>query len=140
MSYLLDTNVISELVAAQPSSKVTAWITQVDPNQVYISVITVGELKKGIDRLPDSKRKAILDQWLREDLLARFQNHLLSIDLDTMLVWGSLNARLEANGRPISALDGLLAATAMQHRCALVTRNSIHFENANITLVNPWEG
>lgn len=139
MNYILDTNVISELIAPKPNSNVTRWIEGVDSDHVFISVITVGELKKGIDKLPDSKGKEMLDQWLREELLVRFQDHLLSIDTDTMLLWGSLNARLETMGRPISAVDGLLAATAIQYRYTLVTRNSAHFVNTGILLYNPWE-
>ncbi len=139
MNYILDTNVISELVAAQPNPNVIHWIEEVDPDQVFISVIAVGELMKGIDKLHNSKRKKILDQWLQDDLLVRFQDHLLSIDVDTMLLWGSLNARLEAIGRPISAVDALLAATAIRYRYTLVTRNAPHFENTGILLYNPWD-
>ncbi len=140
MNYILDTNVISELVAARPDSKVVRWIEKIDPDKVFLSVIAIGELKKGIDKLPDSKRKELLDAWLREDLLVRFQDHILPIDIDTMLLWGAMNARLEATGRPISAIDALLAATAEQHQFTLVTRNTSHFENTGILLHNPWNG
>ena len=139
MNYILDTNVISELVAVQPDSKVAAWIEAVDPQQVYLSVVAIGELKKGIDRLPVSKRKERLEQWLQEDLLVRFQGHLLPIDVDTMLRWGALIARLEAIGRPIAAIDALLAATAGQYGYTLVTRNITHFKDARILLLNPWD-
>jgi predicted nucleic acid-binding protein len=139
VNYILDTNVISELVAVQPNRNVIHWIEGADPDQVFISVIVVGELKKGIDKLTNSKRKEMLDQWLRDDLLVRFQDHLLPIDVDTMLMWGSLNARLEAMGRPISAIDALLAATVLQYRYTLVTRNTSHFGNTGILLFNPWD-
>lgn len=140
MNYILDTNVISELVAAQPDPKVIGWLEEVDPDQVFLSVIAIGELKKGIDKLPNSRRKEMLDQWLREDLLVRFQNHILPIDIETMIYWGSMNARLEAIGRPISAIDGLLASTAEQTHFTLVTRNTGYFANTGILLKNPWEG
>jgi toxin FitB len=140
VNYILDTNVLSELVATQPNQKVLRWIEEVDPGQVFLSVIAIGELKKGIEKLPNSKRKEKLDRWLQEDLLVRFQGHLLPIDTNTMLLWGTLNARLEANGHPIPAIDALLAATAMQHRFTLVTRNTSHFEAAGILLLNPWNG
>jgi toxin FitB len=136
---IFDTNVLSELVAARPDPNVVRWVEGLDPDQVYISVIAVGELKKGIEKLPGSRRKDLLDAWLREDLLVRFAGHILDIDTDTMLTWGELNARLEAAGRPISAVDALLAATALQHRCTLATRNTAHFENAGVLLKNPWE-
>ena len=139
MNYLLDTNVISELAAVKPNPKVIEWIERVDAERVFLSVITIGELKKGIEKLSKSKRKESLNRWLAEDLLVRFEDHLLAIDTETMLVWGAMNARLEAAGRPISAIDGLLAASAMQHGCTLVTRNAGHFEYTDTALFNPWE-
>lgn len=139
MNYILDTNVISELVAARPNPKVVNWIQSVNSNQVFLSVIAIGELKKGIEKLPDSDRKVTLDQWLHEDLLVRFENQLLLIDQETMLIWGRLIAQLEMIGRSISAIDSLLAATALQWQYTLVTRNTTHFELAGIVLLNPWE-
>jgi toxin FitB len=139
VNYIFDTNVISELVAAQPNPKVLQWIEEVDPEKIFLSVITVGELKKGIERLPESKKKELLNNWLHEDLLVRFQGHILPIDTETMLVWGTMIAKLEAGGRPISAVDTLLAATASQHHCTLVTRNTSYFGSTGIQLKNPWE-
>jgi toxin FitB len=139
VNYILDTNVISELAVARPSQKVIDWIGSIDSEQVYLSVLTIGELKKGIDKLPDSERKTRLDVWMREDLLVRFEGHILNIDIGTMLIWGSLIARLEASGRPISAIDSLLAATALQRQYTLVTRNSTDFTETGISLINPWE-
>jgi toxin FitB len=139
VNYILDTNVISELVAAQPNPKVIDWIQSIDSEQVFLSVITVGELKKGIEKLPSSSRKKRLDQWLQEDLLVRFESHLLNIDTGTMLVWGKLIARLESRGRTIPAIDGLLAATALQKQYTLVTRNSADFAGTEVLLFNPWE-
>jgi tRNA(fMet)-specific endonuclease VapC len=139
VNYILDTNVISELVAARPNPKVVNWIQSVDSNQVFLSVIAIGELKKGIEKLPDSDRKVKLDQWLHGDLLVRFENQTLIIDQETMLIWGRLIARLDMIGRPISAIDSLLAATALQWQYTLVTRNTTHFALAGIALLNPWE-
>ena len=139
MNYILDTNVISELVAARPNPKVVDWIQSVESNQVFLSVIAIGELKKGIEKLPDSDRKVKLDQWLHEDLLVRFEDQILIIDQETMLIWGRLVAQLEMIGRPISAIDSLLAATALQWQYTLVTRNTAHFAMAGIALLNPWE-
>jgi toxin FitB len=104
-----------------------------------LSVIAVGELKKGIEKLPDSEPKESLDQWLREDLLVRFENRLRSIDTQTMLIWGKLIVLLEASGHPISAIDSLLAATTAQMQFTLVTRNTTHFGKTGIPLLNPWE-
>jgi toxin FitB len=139
VNYILDTNVISELVAAQPNPKVTGWLEEITPEQVFLSVLTIGELKKGIDKLPNSSRKAALDQWLREDLLVRFENHILPIDTDTVLLWGTMNAQLETAGRPIAAIDALLTATAQQHGYTFVTRNAGHFKKTGILVLNPWE-
>lgn len=138
MNYILDTNVISELVASRPNPKVIEWIQTVDSNQVYLSVIAIGEIKKGIEKLPDSDRKATLEHWLQEDLLAQFENQLLPIDEQTMLMWGKLVAQLETIGRPISAIDSLLAATTLQWGYILVTRNAAHFQDTGIELFNPW--
>jgi tRNA(fMet)-specific endonuclease VapC len=139
VNYILDTNVISELVAARPYTKVIDWIQSVDPDHVFLSVIVVGELKKGIEKLPDSDRKAALYQWLHGDLLAQFETHFLTIDVETMLVWGKLIAQMESLGRSISAIDSLLAATALQWKYILVTRNTVHFAQTGISLLNPWE-
>lgn len=139
MNHILDTNVISELVAAKPNTKVIDWIQSIDSEQVFLSVITVGELKKGIEKLPDSKRKERLNRWLQEDLLVRFEGHLLNIDTGTMLVCGKLIARLEARGRPMPAIDALLAAIALEKQYTLVTRNSADFAETGVLLFNPWE-
>jgi tRNA(fMet)-specific endonuclease VapC len=139
VNYILDTNVISELVAARPNPEVVNWIQSIDANQAFLSVIAIGELRKGIEKLPDSDRKGMLEQWLHDDLLVRFQNQILSIDPETMLIWGRLVARLERMGRPISAIDSMLAATALQWQFTLVTRNTAHFEMTGVTLRNPWE-
>lgn len=139
MNYILDTNVISELVAVQPNPKVIQWLEEMDPDSIFLSVIAIGELKKGIEKLPGSKRKELLNAWLHEDLLNRFQDNILPVDTQTMLLWGTMNARLEASGYPISAVDALLAATTSQHQCTLVTRNTPHFKHTGILLKNPWE-
>ena len=139
MNYILDTNVISELVAPQPDANVTRWIESIDPQTVYLSVITVGELKKGIEKLPDSRHKTILEDWLVNDLLVRFQDQLLPLDSSTMLAWGSLVARMEAIGKLMPAIDSLIAATALHNGHTLSTRNVGDFEQAGISLLNPWE-
>lgn len=139
MNYILDTNVISELVAVRPNPKVVDWIQTVDPDHIFLSVIAIGEIKKGIEKLPEADRKATLERWLQEDLLEQFENQLLSIDHQTMLIWGKLVAQLETIGRPISAIDSLLAATALQWSYTLVTRNLSHFQWTGIALLNPWE-
>jgi predicted nucleic acid-binding protein len=139
MSFLLDTNVISELVAPKPNPSVTRWLEGLDQESIFLSVITIGELKRGIEKLPDSKRKKTLSEWLTGDLLIRFGDQVLPIDVSVILKWGTLVAGMEAIGKPIPAIDSLLAATAAQFGLTLVTRNVRHFEKIGISLFNPWE-
>ena len=139
MKYLLDTNVISELVAKRPSRQVIRWIDSLDADSVYLSVITIGELRKGIEKLPDSPRKEALGAWLADDLLVRFGGRVLSLDVDVMLTWGALTGRMERAGRPLPAIDSLIAALAIHHNCNLVTRNEDDFQGTGVTVVNPWK-
>lgn len=139
MKYLLDTNVISELVTKQPNQQVVRWIDAVDAESVYLSAITIGELSKGIERLPDSSRKDTLRTWLIDDLLVRFDGRLLTLDVDAMLTWGRLTAQMERMGRPLPAIDSLIAALAIHHNCSLVTRNEDDFMGTGATIINPWK-
>ncbi len=139
MNYLLNTCVISETVAKQPNPNVAQWLTNQDPHNVYLSVITIGEIRKGIERLPNSKRRADLEQWFQTVLLRRFSNHILPIDIDVMLIWGQLTGNLELRGKKMSAMDSLIAATALYGNLSLVTRNEDDFKDAGITIINPWK-
>lgn len=139
MNYLLDTNVISELVVKQPHQPVLDWLDAQDANSIYLSVITIGELRKGIEKLPVSSRKSTLQIWLTDDLLARFHGRILSIDVDVMLLWGELTGRLASTGRPLAALDSLIAALATYHHCTLVTRNEPDFIGTGVAIYNPWK-
>jgi tRNA(fMet)-specific endonuclease VapC len=138
MKYLLDTNVISELVATRPNPGVVQWVDGLEPHSVYLSVITIGELCKGIEKLPDSKRKETLNDWLNNDLLIRFSGRILVLDVEVMLTWGALMAQRERAGKPLAAIDSLIAALALHYQCCLVTRNEDHFKETGITIVNPW--
>jgi tRNA(fMet)-specific endonuclease VapC len=140
MKYLLDTCVLSELVTKQPDPKVVEFVDSLDPEDVYLSVITIGEIVKGIEKLPNSRRKQELHAWLKEDLLARFQGKIIPIDEDVVVEWGILTARVEAAGKPMPAIDSLIAATAQANRLALVTRNVDDFSASGVELVNPWVG
>jgi tRNA(fMet)-specific endonuclease VapC len=138
MNYLLDTNVISELVAKEPNRSVLEWIDALDPNHVFLSVITIGELRKGIEKLSASSRKDTLQTWLTTDLVLRFSGRILQLDIEVMLTWGSLTGRLERIGRPLPAIDSLIAALALHHNYTLATRNVDDFRDTGVTLVNPW--
>ena len=139
MNYVLDTNVISELIAKQPNKKVVAWLDQLDPHTVYLSVITIGEIRKGMEKLLPSKRRDAVREWLETDLLLRFQGRILEITTEVMLIWGELTGRLEKEGRPIKAIDSLIAAIALQGNYSLVTRNEHDFQHTGVTILNPWK-
>ena len=139
MRFLLDTCVISELVAMQPDPDVVQWVDGIDEERLYLSAITIGEIKKGIERLPDSRRRSTLVEWLEGDLLIRFEDRILPIDTRVMLVWGELTADLEQKGRTMPAIDSLIAAIALQGGLSLVTRNEDDFANSGVALINPWE-
>lgn len=139
MNYLLDTNVISELISKRPDQKVAEWLDHLDPNTVYLSVITIGEIRKGIEKLRPSRRKDKVKEWLEGDLLIRFQGRILEVTTEVMLVWGELTGRLEKEGRPITAVDSLVAAIALEGNYRLVTRNEHDFQHTGVTIFNPWK-
>ncbi len=138
MNYLLDTCVISELVARQPEPKVINWLDMLENERVYLSVITIGEIKRGIEKLPESARRQMLADWLGSDLLLRFQGRILAVDTAVMLRWGELVAKMEGMGRPLPAIDSLIAALALTHNLHLVTRNEKDFQGTGVIVVNPW--
>ena len=136
--YLLDTNVISELVAKAPNREVVKWIDSLDSDDICLSVITIGEIRKGVERLPESHRKSKLRQWLAGDLLSRFADRILPLDVAAMLKWGDMMAGLEKSGVTLPAIDSLLAAQALLHQCMLVTRNTKDFRGTGVPLFDPW--
>ena len=140
MSFLLDTNVISESAKPRPDAGVLSWLATVNEDEVFLSVITLAELRHGVERLPVGARRAALDEWVTDALPARFANRLLPIDPATADQWGRTIARGQAAGRPLSAMDAFIAATAERHRLTLVTRNVSDFEVTGIRLLNPWNG
>ena len=137
MTFLLDTNVVSEWVKPRPDEGVLAWLAEVDEDRVFLSVMTLAELHFGIERLAAGKRRARLDAWLREELPLRFEGRLLSIDRAVADAWGKVVARGEQVGRPISVADAFVAATAEVHGLTLVTRNVADFPLLKAVL-NPW--
>lgn len=138
MNYLLDTCVISELVAKRPSQKVVGWIDSIEEARLYLSVITIGEVRKGIEKLPDSQRKTVLEEWLNEQLLVRFAGRIVPIDSEVMLRWGQLTGSLERAGKTMPAIDSLIAAIALHGNFILATRNEDDFKYAGVPIVNPW--
>jgi toxin FitB len=138
VSFLLDTNVVSEWTKPGPNAGVMTWLAEADEDRVFISVVTLAELRHGIERLPAGARRDRLDAWLSEDLPFRFEARVLPVDAGTANVWGRVMAKGQAAGRPVSTMDAFIAATAQQHDLTLVTRNVSDFEALNLRLVNPW--
>ena len=139
MKFLLDTCVISEIIRPIPSSKVIKWIKEKNENNLFISVLTVGELHKGIEKLSDSQRKQELHNWVENDLQERFSNRIIHIDLLVAKQWGMIQGVAEKAGRPMPAIDALIAATGIAHRLTVVTRNTRDMRESGATLLNPWQ-
>jgi predicted nucleic acid-binding protein len=138
MKYLLDTNVISEPMKTRPNGGVMAWLSGLDEDQASISVVTVTELRYGIEKLATGKRREILEAWLRKDLSGRFEGRILSVDLEVADACGRLVARSESLGHPIEPRDAFIAATAEVHGLTLVTRNASDFEPTLKSILTPW--
>ena len=138
MKYLLDTNIISEFISKIPNKKVIDYILALDEHDLYLSVITIGEIKTGIEKLDNGSKKDKLLHWLENDLLNRFQNRIIDIDTEVMLQWGTINQRLKQLGKPLPIMDSLIGATSEVKDCILITRNEKDFQNLNIKIVNPF--
>lgn len=136
--YLLDTNAISELTKPRPNKGVLQWFGTVPEYRLYLSVLTIGELVSDVERLPDSDKKRDLWTWLTSDLVARFGERVVPVDFDAAHLWGRLEGEARANGTVLPLIDALLAATALSHGLALVTRNMRDFTNLPVRVENPW--
>jgi len=137
--FLLDTNCISELVRSKPEPRVLEWVEAADESLLYLSVLTLGEIRKGVAGLPQGKRRTQLETWLELDLQARFSGRILPIDAPIADRWGLLAAEAKRKGRTLSAVDGLLAATALHHNLTIVSRNTGDFASTQVAVVNPWQ-
>jgi toxin FitB len=136
--FLLDTNVISELVKPTPDSKVTRWIDATDESLLCLSVLTLGEIRKGIALLPDASRRVSLETWLDHELVLRFADRILAIDQAVADRWGRIAAQALRAKSALPVIDGLLAATAMRHNLTLVTRNTKDVVATGVAVFNPW--
>jgi predicted nucleic acid-binding protein len=139
LSYLIDTCVISELVRAEPSAAVVEWIASVDEDRLYVSVLTLGELHKGVAKLTDPVRARRLRLWLEHDVVARFEGRILPVDASVASRWGKLSGEAMTGGLTLPVIDALLAATAQQHALTVVTRNVKDLERCGVEILNPWE-
>jgi predicted nucleic acid-binding protein len=125
-------------VSRQPNPSVVRWIDSMDEDKLFLSAIAIGGIERGIEKLADSTRKGVLQEWLQDDLLVRFRDKILPIDTAVMLVWGQLAADLEKQGKRMPAIDSLIAATCLHGRLDLVTRNGGDFAHSGVTGFNPW--
>jgi predicted nucleic acid-binding protein len=137
LNYLLDTCVISELVKPSPDEGVIDWLSSTPPERLFLSVITIGEVRKGITKLPNSKKKNQLTNWLNT-LLEDYQTRIYSIDLTVAENWGVIQGKAENGGNPIASVDALIASVAYTYNSILVTRNEKDFVSSNVTILNPW--
>lgn len=135
MSYLLDTNVLSETVRRKPNLRVISWLDQIPGESLFVSVLTLGEIRKGVESLVDRKRREKLRVWLEFELFAWFESRVLTVDFSVADRWGRLLAEVR---RPVPTIDSLLAATALRHELRLVTRNAGDFSYPGLDVISPW--
>lgn len=138
MKYLIDTCLISEGLRPRPDSGATAWMEACDRDRQYLSVLTLGELQKGLEKLGSTRRRDVLQAWLDRDVAEQFSGRILPVDSEVAVTWGRMQASLERAGKPIPSLDGLICATALTHNLVVVTRNTRDFESTGVQLLNPW--
>ena len=137
--FLLDTNCISELVRRKPEPRVLEWMEAADEAMLYLSVLTLGEIRRGAALRPQDKRRRQLDTWLEVELSARFAGRVLPVDAAVSDRWGWLTAAAERRGKKLPVIDALLAATALHYNLTVISRNTIDFVNAQVRVLNPWE-
>lgn len=138
MSFLLDTNIVSEWTKPRPNAGVVEWLARVEEEEAFLSVVTFAELRHGIESLPTGERRRRLDEWLRNELALRFEGRIIGVGGAIADAWGRVIARGEARGRPMSAMDALIAATAQVHALIVVTRNAADFQSSVKNVLNPW--
>ena len=138
MKYLLDTCVISEAIKPKPNKKVIAWLQQQQEENLYLSVLTFGEIEKGIEKSANEDRKKKLRLWVEEDLKQRFEGRILSIELQVASRWGVVQGKSEVIGKSLPTIDGLIAVTGLVNNCIVVTRNISDMQQSSVELFNPW--
>jgi len=136
MSYLLDTNILSETIRRAPNKSVITWLDQIPGEALFVSVLTLGEIRKGVEAIEDKKRREKLRLWLEYELPAWFEGRVLPVDIAVADRWGRILAEV---GRPVPTIDSLLAATALHYELRLVTRNARDFEYPGLEVINPFK-
>ncbi|WP_009958227.1 type II toxin-antitoxin system VapC family toxin [Verrucomicrobium spinosum] len=137
MNYLVDTNVYCEPLRAKPDPKVVSWL-RAHESSIYLSAVTIGEIRRGIERLSDGTKKAKLHHWLQA-VCEAMKGRILAFNVSTAHIWGQLKANMESTGRALPSLDGQIAATALRHGLDIVTRNTVDFQHTGVQVINPFE-
>ena len=137
--FLLDTNCVSELIRPRPDRHVVKWADSTNEASLYLSVLTLGEIRKGLAALPQGARRTKLETWLEVDLKMRFHGRILSVDAGVADRWGQLTAEAKRRGKPLPVIDGLMAATALHHNLTVASRNISDFARTRVPVLNPWE-
>ena len=138
MNYLLDTCVISELIKPKPSSKVLKWLRSCENENLFLSSLTIGEVQKGISKLPDSQKKNNLQDWMDKELIRRFNKRIIGIDFKVAQQWGKIQASTEIAGTKIPVIDSLIASIGIVYDMTVVTRDIADMRNSGVRLFNPW--
>ena len=136
--FLLDTNVVSGLRKARPNSGLLDWIDAVDELSLYLSAVSVGELRIGVEMQTDAKKRSDLATWLSSELIPRFEGRILAFDLGVAERWGRIEGRARRGSGKLPVIDALIAATALHHDLTLVTNNEGDFSRTGVAIVNPW--
>ena len=137
--FLLDTNIPSELIRSRPDSRVEKWVYAQDEQSLYLSVVSIGELRRGLVILPASKRRSELERWFENDLLPQFEGRILPVTRSIADRWGVLDGQCQLKGTPLNAADGMIAATAIEHGLTVVTRNIRDYAGLGVEALNPWD-
>jgi predicted nucleic acid-binding protein len=130
--------VISELIKNKPDKNVVSWLKNQNEDNLYISVLTFGEIEKGIEKAPDNMRKKKLQLWVEDDLKKRFKGRIIPIDLNVSIKWGAVQGANELSGQVMPSIDGLIAVSGLVHNCIVVTRNISDMKPGSVELLNPW--
>ena len=140
IGFLLDTNVPSELTRPRSDPQVETWLEAADDDQLFLSVISLGEMLRGVTTLPESRRRQQLQQWIDDMLRPWFDNRILPVTEGIAARWGVLTGECQLKGRSLTMADGLIAATALEHELTLVTRNVRDFADLGVDVLSPWPG
>jgi toxin FitB len=138
-SFLLDTNVVSELVRPVPEERVAVWFVAQPANDLYLSAVTLGELVRGIVKMPGGRRREALSRWVEVDLPSQFEQRILPFDQAAAAVWGEIMGEGDRRGRRLAVLDAQIAAIAVRHGLVVATRNNTDFQAAGVAVLNPWD-